>query len=93
MARIDIQRRHHRSPQEVRALVDELAASMQAKFGVDSRWDGDVLRFARAGLDGSITVDAQELHLVAELGFLLSAMKGSIQGEIERKLDERLGAA
>jgi putative polyhydroxyalkanoate system protein len=33
-------------------------------------------------------VKADEVHVTAELGMLLSAMKGTIEQEIRRKLDE-----
>lgn len=88
MARIDIQRDHHLSPEQAHAVVDKVAAKIKEKFGTESRWEGDTLRFERSGVKGSIAVAATSVHVVAELGMLLSPMKGTIEQEIRRKLDE-----
>ena len=60
-----------------------------AKFAMDSRWEGDTLHFTRSGVDGHIALAPNELHVTAQLGFLLSAMKGPIEQEIRRVLSER----
>jgi putative polyhydroxyalkanoate system protein len=58
---------------------------------MSSRWEGDVLHFQRSGVDGHIALQPKELHVSAQLGFLLSAMKGTIEQEIKRVLGERFG--
>jgi putative polyhydroxyalkanoate system protein len=88
MAKIDIQRDHHLSLEQARGVVDKVAARMQEKFGTDSRWDGDTLIFERSGVKGSIAVAPSQVHVLADLGMLLSPLKGTIEQEIRRKLDE-----
>jgi putative polyhydroxyalkanoate system protein len=51
--------------------------------------EGDTLHFTRSGVDGHIALQPDSLHVTAQLGFLLSAMKGSIEQEIRRVLDEK----
>ncbi|WP_330970720.1 polyhydroxyalkanoic acid system family protein, partial [Lysobacter sp. A3-1-A15] len=49
------------------------------------------LNFSRSGVDGRIALLPHQLHVSAQLGFLFGAMKGTIESEIRRVLDERFG--
>jgi putative polyhydroxyalkanoate system protein len=88
MARIDIQRDHHLDAAQARAVVDKVAARLGEKFGTTSRWEGDTLRFERSGVKGGITLEPALVRVQAELGMLLSPMKGMIEQEIRQKLDQ-----
>jgi putative polyhydroxyalkanoate system protein len=88
MARIDIRRPHGKTVAEARAVVEKVAARMSEKFGTEGRWDGDTMSFARSGVKGAIAVSPSDVHVTAELGMLLSPMKGMIEDEIRKKLDE-----
>jgi putative polyhydroxyalkanoate system protein len=88
MPSIDIRRPHSLSPAEARAVVEQVAARMHEKFGMEGQWQGDTLKFTRPGVNGSIAIGAAEIHVSAELGMLLSPLKGMIEQEIRRKLDE-----
>jgi putative polyhydroxyalkanoate system protein len=88
MPRIDIRRPHQLSLSEARAVVDQVAARMRDKFGTSDEWQGDTLRFSRSGVNGSIAVADKTIDVVVELGLMLSPMKGMIEQEIRRKLDE-----
>ncbi len=88
MARIDIRRPHGRTIAEARAVVEKVAARMSEKFGTEGRWDGDTMSFARSGVKGAIAVSPSDVHVTAELGMLLSPLKGTIEEEIRKKLDE-----
>ncbi len=91
MPNIDIRRPHHLSVAEARAVVERVAAGMQTKFGMTGQWQGDTFRFSRSGAKGTITVGEDDVHVLVELGFLLSAMRGMIEQEIRHKLDEHFG--
>ncbi|TCV97269.1 putative polyhydroxyalkanoate system protein [Luteibacter rhizovicinus] len=88
MAKIDIRRPHSLSVADARSIVDRVAERMREKFGTDSQWSGDTLTFQRSGVKGAIAVVPGEVHVTAELGMLLSPLKGTIEDEIGRKLDE-----
>jgi putative polyhydroxyalkanoate system protein len=90
MSRIDIRRPHQRSRQEVHEAVDKLACSLGGQFGVCHRWDGDTLAFERSGVRGRIAVTDHDVHITAELGLLMGAVKPIIEREIERYLDQHL---
>jgi putative polyhydroxyalkanoate system protein len=91
MSSIDIRRKHHHSLKEAKDVVKDTAQAMGKKFDIKSRWNGNTLNFERPGVSGEIHVSAKEIHVTAELGFLLGMLKPMIEKEIERHLDEGLG--
>jgi putative polyhydroxyalkanoate system protein len=91
MPAIDIKRSHSLSAAEARKKVQRVADHIATKFDVACAWDGDVLKFKRSGVDGQIRVSPKQVHVVAELGFLLSAMRGTVEREVNRYLDEEFG--
>lgn len=89
MASIDIQHPHSKTPAQARKAVESMAKKLAERFDMDYGWDGDTLNFSRSGVDGKIALLADKLRVTANLGFLLSAMKGSIEQEIRRVLSEK----
>lgn len=90
MAVIDIRREHGKSLKSAKAAVERVAKKIAKEYGIDHHWDGDKLEFDRTGVKGHIAVAKDELHVRVELGFLMGALKSTIQREIERTLDEYL---
>jgi putative polyhydroxyalkanoate system protein len=91
MSSIDIRRKHTRPLKQARAAVERVAEHIAEKFDVEYGWNGNNLEFSRGGVDGQIAVSGKEVHVTATLGFLLMAIKGPIEREIERYLDEEFG--
>lgn len=89
MSHIAIDHAHSLSPDAARKAVEEVAQKLSERFGMDYNWEGDVMHFARSGVDGHIELSPSNLHVTAKLGFLLGALKGPIESEIRRVLDER----
>ena len=89
MAGIDIRHKHSLPMDKARKAVEQVAKKLSDRFDVEYGWDGDVLNFARSGVDGRIALSPKQLHVTASLGFLLSALKGPIEAEIKRVLDEK----
>jgi len=87
VARIDIRRKHGSSVKAAKAAVDKTAKAIARKFDITSAWEGDTLHFQRSGVDGHIKVTKDEVHVYAELGFLLGMMKPMIEEEIRKQLD------
>lgn len=88
MPKIDIRRPHTLPVADARAVVDKVAARMREKFGMEGQWQGDTLLFSRPGVSGSIAVESEAVAVKAELGLMLSPLKGVVEQEIRRKLDE-----
>jgi putative polyhydroxyalkanoate system protein len=91
MSSIDIRRKHASSLKQAKAAVDKTAAAIGKKFDIQSEWSGNTLKFSRPGVSGSIHVTAGEVHVSAELGFLLGMLKPAIENEIEQQLDKQFG--
>ena len=92
MSHIDIRRSHSRPLKEARAAIERVAGHLAEKFDVEYDWEGNTLAFSRGGVDGHIAVSSRDVHVVAQLGFLLSALKGPIEREIHQYLDREFGA-
>ena len=88
---IDIHHAHTLPPEVARQAVEDVAVKLGRKFGLDYRWEGDALHFVRPGVDGHIALLPGQLRVTAKLGLLMSAMKGTIEQELRRYLDQRFG--
>ena len=93
MPDIDIRRTHGMDHAHAREAADRMAERLGKKFGLKGDWDGDTMRFQGTGVTGTLTVSPKELHIAATLGFLLKAMKGSIEQAVKNELDQLLAAA
>ncbi|MET0549955.1 MAG: polyhydroxyalkanoic acid system family protein [Xanthomonas sp.] len=91
MSSIDIRHDHAKTPAQARKAIETAAKKLAERFDLESHWDGDALLFSRSGVDGRIELLPKQVHVTAELGFLLSAMKGTVESEIRRVLSEKLG--
>ena len=87
MADIDIHRVHNLGLKAARAAADRMADHLGRKFDLKGDWDGNVLTFQRPGVTGSLAISDKDLRLSVSLGFLLKAMKGSIENAIAHELD------
>ncbi|KRG39786.1 polyhydroxyalkanoic acid synthase [Stenotrophomonas pictorum JCM 9942] len=91
MSTIDIRHPHSLSDEGARTAIAEVAQKLEERFEVTARWEGQTLYFVRSGVDGAIELLPGAVRVKAELGFLLSAMKGMVESEIQRVLAEKLG--
>jgi putative polyhydroxyalkanoate system protein len=87
MADIDIKRAHNLGLKAARAAADTMAEHLGRKFGLEGDWRGNVLSFARPGVSGSLAVDENDLRLMVNLGFLLKAMRPSIEKAVHQELE------
>jgi len=91
MAAIDIRRKHGRTIKDAKAAVERVAKAIAKEYGIGHEWDGNVLSFGRSGVTGTISVAKHDVHIHAELGFLLGALRGVIEREIVNQLDAEFG--
>ena len=91
MPSIDIRHRHSKSMKEARASVVRVAEKIQQKFDVSCAWEGDTLAFERSGVHGQIELGKGEVRVIANLGFLMMALKGPIESEIHKVLEREFG--
>ncbi len=91
MSRIRIRRPHQLSLDQARSAIEKVADRIAQRFEIGYAWRGNRLLFERPGVEGSIAVGEREVTVEAELSFWLFALRGTIEREIERHLDEALG--
>lgn len=89
MPSIDIKHPHSKTPAQARKAIEVVAEKLAERFGIQYEWHGDTLNFVRSGVDGKIKLSPKSLHVTAQLGFMLSLMKDSIESEIKRVLTEK----
>ena len=87
MATILLRRRHELGIKKARLAAQKVADDLADEYGIESGWDGNVLRFSRHGLDGTLTVGRNEVALEARLGLLLSAFRSSIEDRVQQEFD------
>ena len=97
MPDIHIHRPHQLGLSAARSVAHTWARKAEAKFGLacvyEEGAEQDTLHFHRAGVQGTLQVQADQFDLTAELGFLFGAFQGRIEAEIAAQLDKLLGAA
>ena len=95
MADIHIQRDHALGLRAARKIAFAWAEQVEAEYGMECTYEEgdtqDTLSFTRAGVTGTLLVDAQQFDMTAKLGFLFTAFKDRIEAEIGGQLDALLG--
>ncbi|HEX7987775.1 MAG TPA: polyhydroxyalkanoic acid system family protein [Duganella sp.] len=86
MADINIVQEHNLAPEQARAAAQQVADKLAEQFELACRWDGDVLRFERSGVDGTLTLEPSRARLQIALGFLFSAFSSQIEGKVADKM-------
>ncbi len=90
MARIDIRRKHSYTLKDAKKAVDALAKKLAKEHSLDCAWQDNTLEFSRSGVKGHIALTKGEIHVFAELGFLMGMLKPQIEAEINEYLDEHI---
>ena len=93
MADIHIQRPHSMPLKKAREAANDFAQRLNEKFELESGWDGDTLNFSRSGVSGTLALTKSDVTIGVQLGFLLSAFAGKMEGHISDNLDQLFGKA
>jgi putative polyhydroxyalkanoate system protein len=95
MATIDVRHSHVLPKEEAKRRAADLAKSMQEKFDLDWRWEGDRIVFdatrgTAKGTRGSIEVGDTDVRVQIDLPFLLRVLKGTVESKVNEKLAQLL---
>ena len=95
MATIDIRKSHTLSLDEAKKRAENLAKDLEGQMGIRWSWEGNRIKFdapsgAAKGASGFVTVDASAVRVEIDLPFLLRAVKGTIEGKVNEKLNKAL---
>ena len=97
MPDIHIHRDHSLGLAKARKVAWDWAEQAESKFDMECTVlegeTSDTVEFTRSGISGTLIVAADHFDLNAKLGFLLGAFAKTIEGEIQKNLDDLLGAA
>jgi putative polyhydroxyalkanoate system protein len=95
MATIDVRRTHALPKEEARKRAEDLAKSMQQRFDLEWRWEGDRIVFdaprgVAKGTRGSVDVGDAHVRVQIDLPFLLRMLKGTVETKVNEKLNQLL---
>ena len=94
MSHIQIRRPHQLGLEAARKIAFAWAEKAEKKLDLECVYEEgdteDLLSFTRAGVKGTLVVDAQQFELRAHLGLLLGAFKDRIESEISDQIDALL---
>ena len=97
MPDIRIHRDHSLGLAKARKVAWDWAEQAESKFDMECTVlegeTSDTVEFTRSGVNGTLIVAADHFDLHAKLGFLLGAFAKTIETEIQKNLDDLLGAA
>ncbi len=92
MSHILVQRNHPLTLDQARTAAETLAGQLAERYALSHHWQDDSLHFERSGVSGQIDLEPGIIRVNVRLGFLLVSLKSLLEQEIERKLEEMLGA-
>jgi len=96
MPDIRIHREHRLGLAKARKVAWQWAEKVEQEFDMECTVlegdTSDTVEFTRAGVNGRLIVAADHFDLDARLGFLLGAFSKTIEGHIEKALDDLLAA-
>ena len=87
MSRIHLRRSHDLTAKAARQRVNRMAEALGQKFDAECRWRGDVLSIEHPNVNGTVTIEANEIVVEATLGFLLALFRDRVDEELVRILD------
>jgi len=88
MPSIEIRRQHKKPMKDARHAVEKVAEKIAERFDIKYNWQGNTLHFERSGVNGYIALSKGEVHVTANLSFFLGALKGPIEREIDRQIEQ-----
>ena len=91
MSDIYIVQEHKLTPESAREAAQKVADKMAREYDLKCIWEGDVLRFGRSGVQGSLTLAQQSAEMRIKLGFLLSAFASKIEGKVAENMKKVFG--
>jgi len=86
MSEISIVQEHNLSPEQARDAAQQVAQRIATEYGLDCKWDGDVLRFERSGVEGALTLEDRRAAMRIRLGFFMGAFAPAIEAKVAEKM-------
>ncbi|HTH45062.1 MAG TPA: polyhydroxyalkanoic acid system family protein, partial [Oxalicibacterium sp.] len=84
---------HALSLQQAKEAAQQVAERMADEYDMATRWEDNVLRFERSGLEGSLIVEAQQVQVDITLGGFFKSFAPMIEDKIGRNIAKTFGGA
>ena len=88
MSNLSVSHPHNLAHDEAHQLAQKLADKLAEKYGLNGEWSGNQLSFNGPGVKGDIDVNENSIDISADLSFMWLPMRGMIDNEIQRVLNE-----
>ena len=92
MADISIIQQHTLTPAAARAAAQKVADKLASDYGLQCKWEGDVLRFERSGVEGMLALEQSQAALRIKLGFMMSAFAPAIEQKVAESMRKTFAA-
>jgi putative polyhydroxyalkanoate system protein len=93
MADIEITQAHALSLQQARDAAQMVADRVAAEYDMCAQWEGDVLHFGRSGVEGRLTLQAQQVHVAVSLSGFFKSFGPMIEDKLTRNIAKTFSAA
>ena len=91
MNRMEVDVPHRLTRDQARARLDRVRERLAREYSAVCRWDGEShLTVRRKGLEASLELAEDRVHVDLELGMLMRPFAGSIRAGIAKQLSEIL---
>lgn len=91
MPDISIAQKHKLSHKKAKAAAQKVVDQLAEEYGVSAEWDGDILKFKRSGVSGTLEVSAHEAQIEIKLGFMLKAFSATIEEHVHKNMKKVFG--
>ncbi|HCX26509.1 MAG TPA: hypothetical protein DHT34_02000 [Cellvibrionales bacterium] len=90
MPTIRLNKKHSKSPSEIRALTEQLAQLLQQKFQLKPKENNNTLTFKRLDMSGKLCLLPNEVVVTVKTGLLTGALTPVVEAELKQTLDKYL---
>ena len=90
MAQFRLTKPHTMSREDLREAAQGLAEGLERDHGVQTSWEGDLVKIKGAGVSGRMSFHDGLIDVSVRMGLLASMFEPVLKAEIQRYLDEHI---
>jgi putative polyhydroxyalkanoate system protein len=90
MATVRLTHTHHLPAADAQARVATLFGEYGRRYGLEHRWEGNVLHLTGSGISGVATIGAHEVTVEVRLALAIAPLKRQVAAGIEAELAKHL---
>ena len=87
MSEIHLRRKHAIGLKQGKVAVQKVADDLAEEYGIESTWQGDILRMNRSGLEGEVRLTRSDVKFDAKVGPQLLAFRARIEEHLNETFD------